>query len=266
MANSKFFKKLSKLNKSRAIDATQEDTLHMGNIRKSPHFAKMAALLKLSNYGSRPTTGTSIALKLGALAVIAYTMAMQVSLHKKVIGEFEKPQNFSLKHIDPMVRAKIQRIQNIDDFNDWADENIVNVWTRFWAKQQAKTILREPTNAAFVLGDIPDRPAILLHPDQRNKKVRAHEIGHYIDAIQHKALTRKKYDKVYGEGRSFLRALFGDPKGTSVYQAEERAWENVSIKAGDSMREKALATYEYDLKKNRYVLPATAAWIAGNLL
>lgn len=102
----------------RRTKVTQRAIVHKDNIYKSPIFLKMASLLD---------SRVSIALKLGALAVIAYTMAMQVSLHKEVISEFEKPQNFSLKHIDPAIRARIQRIQNIDDFNDWADKNIPNV-------------------------------------------------------------------------------------------------------------------------------------------
>ena len=109
------------------------------------------------------------------------------------------------------------------------------------------------------MGDTPDKPAILSHPDQKNKKIEAHEIGHYLDAVQHQALTRKEYDKVYGVGRSHLRSLFGDPTKTPVYQAETRAWDHAGVKAGDPLREKALATYEFDLKKGRYTLPVAIA-------
>ncbi len=209
---------------------------------------------------------TGLVLKLSSLAILALVLSRQSVLHQDVISEFEKAENYSLDHIDPAVRAKIEHIKNIDDFNDWADENISNPWTRFWAKQQAKLILREPTNAAFILGDSPNRPAMLSHPDQLNKKVEAHEMGHYIDAIQHDALTRKKYDKVYRAGQSHFRSLFSNPKKTPLYKAEERAWENVGIKAGDPIRDKALATYEFDLKKGRYTLPAAIAWLTGNVI
>ncbi len=90
-------------------------------------------------------------------------------------------------------------------------------------KQRAILLLRDPANAALLLGDIPNRPAILSHPDLTSKKIQAHEMGHYIDAIQHNAPTRKEYEKVYGAGKSHFRSLFEDPKKTPLYRAEERA-------------------------------------------
>lgn len=105
-----------------------------------------------------------------------------------------------------------------------------------------------------------------MGPGIANKKVVAHEVGHYLDAIEQGALTMEELDKIQDVFGSATHSLFKDPKETPQYKMEQRAWERVGIREGDPLRDKALRTYEQSLKSGRYMLPAMGALILSRFI
>lgn len=63
---------------------------------------------------SRPI---ATSLQLGALATLIYLITKQHFLYRDVVREFEKPEKYSLRHVDSKIRAKIKKIKTIEDFD-----------------------------------------------------------------------------------------------------------------------------------------------------